>query len=47
MPWAFVSKREHDPFEQRRRAAVRTAISLIVLALALYVGYFLFMHYLH
>jgi hypothetical protein len=26
---------------------VRTAISLIVLALALYVGYFLFVHYFH
>lgn len=47
MLWAAVDRRERDPYAQQRRAAVRTAVLLGALALAIYVGYFLFIHYLH
>lgn len=42
-----VANREHDPYAEQRRAAVRTAIILGVVALVLYVGYFFYVHYLH
>lgn len=42
-----VGKRDRDPSEQQRRAAVRTAVILGVLALVMYIGYFFYVHYLH
>ncbi|MGH8280544.1 MAG: hypothetical protein ACRETQ_13435 [Gammaproteobacteria bacterium] len=44
---AAVGRFEHDPYARQRRAALRTAVILGVLALVLYIGYFFFVRYLH
>ncbi|MGH8307738.1 MAG: hypothetical protein ACRER0_05625 [Gammaproteobacteria bacterium] len=42
-----MSVPEKDSLKQRRRRAVRTAIIAALVAMAFYIGFFLFMHYAH
>lgn len=47
MQSALMNKPGWDPLEQRQRRAVRTAIVTALVALGFYMGFFVFMRWIH